>query len=77
MRPASLARATPLLLVVATALPAQDSWPGAGWPVATPASLGLNGAVLDSIDAEIRSGRYGLVDRMLVIRRGRVAYDKR
>jgi CubicO group peptidase (beta-lactamase class C family) len=31
---------------------------------------------LDSIDAEIRSGRYGYVDRFLVIRKGKVAYDK-
>ena len=46
------------------------------WPRATPAKVGLNVAVLDSIDAEIRSGRYGYIDRMLVIRHGQVAYDK-
>jgi CubicO group peptidase (beta-lactamase class C family) len=38
--------------------------------------VGLNPKVLDSLDAEITSGRYGYVDRMLVIRRGRVAFDK-
>jgi len=54
----------------------RGSTPGGAWPVATPAAVGLNGAVLDSIDAEIRSGRYGLVDRFLVIRHGRIAYDK-
>jgi CubicO group peptidase (beta-lactamase class C family) len=45
------------------------------WPTATPQSVGLNGAVLDSIDAEIKAGKYGLVDRMLVIRHGKIAYD--
>lgn len=56
-------------------LPAQGTrvW---DWPRATPASVGLNAAVLDSLDAEIRSGRYGLIDRMLVIRHGRVAFDR-
>lgn len=56
---------------------AQRSFPGATWPSATPAEVGLAVAVLDSIDGEIRAGRYGFVDRMLVIRRGRVAYDRR
>jgi CubicO group peptidase (beta-lactamase class C family) len=56
---------------------AQGTWPGAAWPTSTPAGVGLNAAVLDSVDAEIRSGRYGYVDRMLVIRRGQVAWDRR
>jgi len=45
------------------------------WLSASPASLGLNANVLDSIDAEIRAGTYGNVDRMLVIRHGKVAFD--
>jgi CubicO group peptidase (beta-lactamase class C family) len=53
------------------------SWPGERWPTATPQAVGLSAAVLDSIDAEIRGGRYGSVDRFLVIRRGRLAYDRR
>jgi CubicO group peptidase (beta-lactamase class C family) len=44
--------------------------------VASPAQLGISGAVLDSIDREIRAGTYGYVDRMLVIRRGQAVYDK-
>ena len=55
---------------------AQQRAPERTWPIATPASVGLNAAVLDSIDAEVRSGRYGFVDRFLVIRHGRIAYDK-
>jgi len=49
--------------------------PGAQWPVAKPATVGMNAAVLDSLDAEIKAGQYGYVDRMLVIRHGQVAYD--
>src|SRR3712207_2556620 len=52
------------------------AWPTKAWPTAAPQAVGLNAAVLDSIDAEIRSGQYGYVDRMLVIRRGRIAYDR-
>lgn len=51
-------------------------WPTKQWATATPAAMGVSGAVLDSIDAEISSGRYGYVDRMLVIRHGRVVFDK-
>lgn len=53
----------------------QDAGSDASWPTATPAEVGLNPAVLDSIDAEIRAGDYGLVDRLLVIRQGRKVFD--
>ena len=66
-----------LTLVTPTLGVAQaTTWPTKGWPTATPQAVGLNAKVLDSLDAEIASGRYGYVDRMLVIRRGRVAFDK-
>ncbi len=64
------------LSIAAATANAQASSPTKGWPTTTPRAVGLNAAVLDSIDAEITSGRYGYVDRMLVIRRGRIAYDK-
>ena len=54
-----------------------QSFPGVTWPTATPAAAGLSAAVLDSLDQEIASGRYGFVDRMLVIRGGRLVTDKR
>lgn len=68
----ALALALVLPLAGATA---QQRAPGASWASATPREVGVNAAVLDSIDAEIRSGRYGLVDRMLVIRHGRIVHD--
>jgi CubicO group peptidase (beta-lactamase class C family) len=73
--PPRLLRLASLLLCWASPLFGQDSAPGRSWPTATPAAVGLNASVLDSIDAEIRLGRYGYVDRMLVIRHGQIAYD--
>ena len=70
-----------VLVLVSAPAGAQTSaagatWPTRQWQTATPQAVGLNAAVLDSIDAEITSGRYGYVDRVLVIRHGRLAYDK-
>jgi CubicO group peptidase (beta-lactamase class C family) len=62
--------------VASAALPAQTPFPTKGWPATTPAAAGINVAVLDSIDAEIKAGRYGNVDRVLVIRRGQIAWDR-
>jgi CubicO group peptidase (beta-lactamase class C family) len=68
--------ATAVLLATAEAS-AQAPFPAERWATTTPQAVGLNAAVLDSVDAEIRAGRYGAVDRFLVIRRGRLAYDRR
>lgn len=54
----------------------QATFPGRTWPTTDPKTAGINVAVLDSIDSEIKDGRYGYVDRFLVIRRGAIAYDK-
>lgn len=54
---------------------AQSLSPGRAWPSATAKSLGLNPTVLDSLHTEIASGRYGFIDRMLVIRHGKIAVD--
>ncbi|MEO7966276.1 MAG: hypothetical protein ABIT38_20435, partial [Gemmatimonadaceae bacterium] len=66
----TLAAIVPIALVAASALAQapRNAAPGKEWPRSTPAALGMNGAVLDSLDAEIKSGQYGYVDRMLVIR---------
>jgi CubicO group peptidase (beta-lactamase class C family) len=65
-----------LSVAAATSASAQTSSPTKGWPTTTPAAVGLNAKVLDSLDSEISSGRYGNVDRLLVIRHARVAFDK-
>jgi CubicO group peptidase (beta-lactamase class C family) len=79
MRTAIVARAIISVLLITLALPDAESQvaPGDSWLVATPADVGLSSAVLDSIDAEIQGGRYGYVDRLLVIRHGRLAWDRR
>jgi len=55
---------------------ASPGWPGETWPVSTPAAENVNGAVLDSIDAEIRAGEFGRIDHFLVIRHGKLIYDR-
>lgn len=64
------------LLITATSVGAQP-FPADKWPVARPADVGVGVAALDSIDAEIREGRYGYVDRVIVIRNGRLVWDRR
>ncbi|WP_353267817.1 serine hydrolase [Gemmatimonas sp.] len=66
--------AAALALLVASSLSAQPK--PFTWPTATPQKLGLNVAVLDSLHAEITAGKYGNIDRMLVIRRGTIVMDK-
>ena len=55
---------------------AQAPAAGKAWPVATPQSVGLDAKALASLDADIASGKYGNVDSMLVMRHGKIAYDK-
>jgi CubicO group peptidase (beta-lactamase class C family) len=63
-----------LLALMALAIPgARDS---SGWPETTPEKAGLDAAALDAFDRELASGAHGYVDSMLVIRHGRVAYEK-
>ncbi|HEX7979997.1 MAG TPA: hypothetical protein VF461_15415 [Gemmatimonadaceae bacterium] len=54
---------------------AQTASPTRGWPTTTPQAVGLDAKVLAGLDSEITSGRYGSVDRMLVIRHGRVVIN--
>ena len=65
-----------LSVTAASAAPAQTAWPTKGWPTSTPQAVGLDAKVLAGLDSEIAAGRYGNVDRLLVIRHGRVAFDK-
>jgi CubicO group peptidase (beta-lactamase class C family) len=49
----------------------------AAWPQSTPHAEGLDPAILEAFDTELASGRHGYVDSMLVIRHGRIVYEKR
>lgn len=75
-----MSRHLPALALALVGFPAttmgQTRPASAGWPVTTLKAAGINARVLDSLDAEIVRGDYGNVDRMLVIRGGKIAYDK-
>jgi CubicO group peptidase (beta-lactamase class C family) len=73
-------RHTGIALLIAVALgsgaAAQQQWPTKRWPEATPQSAGLDAKALAELDAEIAAGKFGHVDSMLVIRGGKVVYDR-
>ncbi len=65
--------------VVAIAIAASShaqARPHERWRSARPAAVGLNAKVLGELHREIQSGRYGPIDRLLIIRRGSIAYDR-
>lgn len=45
-------------------------------PTSTPMAVDLNADSLARIDAEIASGNFGYIDGMLIIRHGKVAYER-
>jgi CubicO group peptidase (beta-lactamase class C family) len=55
---------------------ARQDWPTKAWPSATPGEVGLDPKPLNDLDADIAAGKYGNVDSMLVIRHGRLAFDR-
>jgi CubicO group peptidase (beta-lactamase class C family) len=52
-------------------------WPTPDWTRAAPDAVGLSAERIASIDRGIRDGRFGHVDRLVVIRNGRLAVDDR
>lgn len=46
------------------------------WLVAEPQDVGLDPKVLAAFDADIASGKYGYIDSMLVIRQGKLVFDR-
>lgn len=51
------------------------SWPGDEWEVSTPEAEGVDGEVIKSVEEDVREGKYGLVDKILLIRHGRLIAD--
>jgi CubicO group peptidase (beta-lactamase class C family) len=56
--------------------PSNDHWPTKGWLTSTPRAEKLDPEALDRLDADIKGGKYGYVDSMLVIRHGKVVYER-
>lgn len=54
----------------------QTQYPTKRWTVALPATVGLDAGALAEFDKEIAAGKYGYVDSFLVIRRGKMIFDR-
>ena len=65
-----------VLLVSISGAAASGQYPTRGWPTADPAAAGLDARVLGEIDADLAAGKYGNVDSFLVIRHGKLVYDR-
>jgi CubicO group peptidase (beta-lactamase class C family) len=52
------------------------TWPTRGWPSSTPEAEGLDPSALAALDGEFASGSRGQITGMLVIRHGRVVFEK-
>jgi CubicO group peptidase (beta-lactamase class C family) len=79
-------RSIPLLLFCVALLPACEpwpdsgneitaAWPGENWELSIPESEGLDAAVIEQLDREIRSGKHGYIDSMLIVRHGRLVFE--
>ena len=78
-RPA-LAGLLSVIAVLAAASPApgqQAGWPTRGWDRGSPEQVGLDAAPLEDIDRRIRAGEFGYIDRLVVVRGGRLVQDER
>ena len=47
------------------------------WPTATPKSVGLDPKALAAFDAEIASGKFGRMDSLIIIRHGKLVFERR
>lgn len=66
-----------LSIIIATSpVLAQSAWPTKGWTLTTPFEVNLDPKVLSTLDADIAQGKYGYVDSMLVIRSGKIAFER-
>jgi CubicO group peptidase (beta-lactamase class C family) len=54
----------------------RPTWPTKGWPSSTPEAEGLDPSALAALDGEFASGSRGQITGMLVIRHGRVVFEK-
>jgi CubicO group peptidase (beta-lactamase class C family) len=76
MRKAHLTLTLLVMVLLTRSVSAQSSWPTQRWPTATPREAGLDAGILAELDKEIAGGKYGYVDSMLIIRHGKIVYDR-
>jgi len=75
LRKAALAVGLALCLFAVTAR-AQEGGASKPWPAGAPKDFGFNPDKLAAFDADLASGKYGLVDSMLILRCGTAVYEK-
>ena len=51
------------------------SWPGENWQTSTPEQEGLDAQAIAQLHEELRAGKHGYVDSMLIVRNGRMAFE--
>lgn len=56
--------------------PPAPLWPTRGWTTSTPEAEGLDAGALAALDTEFAAGRHGQVTGMLVVRHGRVVFER-
>jgi len=77
MHPRFIGLGLPLAFLLVLGAEAQQQWPINGWPKAAPGSMGVDEGTLANLAADIASGKYPLVDSMLVVRCGSIVYDRK
>jgi CubicO group peptidase (beta-lactamase class C family) len=55
----------------------QTEWPGKDWAQSTPEKVGLDAAALYALDADLKSGKYELVDSFAVFRCGKEVFSNK
>ena len=66
------------VVMVSPAAAAQEApWPTHGWTVSNPSAEGLSEESLRELDRRIRDGGFGYVDRVVVVRHGRLVVNER
>lgn len=55
----------------------EATWPTDGWARASAADHGLDPALLEALDARVRAGEFGYIDRLVVVRDGFLVQDER
>jgi len=55
----------------------KTEWPGKEWSMSTPANVGLDEHTLNALDADLKNGKYQLVDSFAVFRCGKEAFARK
>lgn len=64
-----------LILVFSIELIGQTYWPDENWRKSTPEKQGIDASILIDLDEKIKTGQYGYVDEMLIIKNGFAVYN--